>query len=178
MTGKEGKEDGDTMKTYLFVTLFTVVLAATTPELPISPRPDIPTPSLVQLEKDWDAHLREKYQSLSVEQRPSSETEWVEFIAPKYEASYEYTLIDKTRVDLLNRKYAFEVDWANKSLKWAEAIGQAGWYAHNTHRKPAVLLLLPDKEEGTMRNVYRCRTTCELYKVTVFVEDLTKYTKE
>lgn len=142
---------------------------------PISPRPDVPTPQLVQLEKDWDAHLREKYQSLPVEQRPENETEWVKFLAPKYEAVYEYRLLDQTRVDLLNRKYAFEVDWANKSLKWAEAIGQAGWYAHNTHRKPAVLLLVPDKTEGTMRNVYRCRVTCELYKITIFVEDITKY---
>jgi hypothetical protein len=154
-----------------------ILVSAVFSQEPISPRPDIPTPSLIQLEEEWDSVLKERYQTLPDEQRPSSETEWVEFIAPKYEASTEYVLIDRTRVDLLNREYAFEVDWADKSLKWAEAIGQAGWYAHNTHRKPAVLLLVPNKEEGTMRNIYRCRTTCELYKVAVFVEDLTKYTR-
>ena len=156
---------------------FCAFIMAEQPQKPTSPRPDISTPQLVQLEKDWDVHLREKYQNLPVEQRPKNETEWVKFIAPKYEAVVEYRLIDQTRVDLLNRKYAFEVDWANKSLKWAEAIGQAGWYAHNTHRKPAVLLLMPDKTEETIRNIYRCRVTCEVYKIPLFVEDLTKYTK-
>ena len=165
------------MKMFYAWVLMVASAMAVQPEIPISPRPDIPTPALIQLEKDWDTHLRDKYQNLSVEQRPSNETEWVKFIAPKYEASTEYVLIDRTRIDLLNRKYAFEVDWADKSLKWAEAIGQAGWYAHNTHRKPAVLLLVPNKDEGTMRNIYRCRTVCELYKIPVFVEDLTKYTK-
>lgn len=143
---------------------------------PISPRPDIPTPQLTQLKEDWIKNLRQKYLNLPIEQRPKSERDWCKFLAPKYEASYEYTLIDRTRVDLLNRKYAFEVDWANKSLKWAEAVGQAGWYAHNTHRKPAVLLLVPDKSESTMRNVYRCRVSCQFYNIPIFIEDLTKIT--
>jgi len=51
----------------------------------------------------------------------------------------EYVLPDRTRVDCLTGKYAVEVDFAPK---WAEAIGQALYYASVTGRTPAVLLIM------------------------------------
>jgi len=63
----------------------------------------------------------------------------------------EYVLFDKTRVDMLTADYAIEVDW---SKKWAEAVGQASYYAAITHKKAGILLLL--KSDDDMRFVYRC----------------------
>ncbi len=53
----------------------------------------------------------------------------------------EFRLADKTRVDCLLEKYAIEVDFASK---WAESIGQSLYYAQQTSRKPAVLLIMED----------------------------------
>lgn len=87
-----------------------------------------------------------------------------ERLAPKYNASTEVILWDKTRVDLLNDEYAIEVDWAPK---WAEAIGQATWYSLVTNRNPAVLLLVRGGEE---RFVYRATACCARLEYTLFVE--------
>lgn len=59
------------------------------------------------------------------------------------DGAIEYRLPDATRVDCLLDDYAVEADWAHK---WAEAIGQALYYADQTHRKPGILLIvkLPD----------------------------------
>ncbi len=51
----------------------------------------------------------------------------------------EYVLPDRTRVDCLTDEYAVEVDFAPK---WAEAIGQALYYASVTGKTPAVLLIM------------------------------------
>ncbi len=51
----------------------------------------------------------------------------------------EYVLPDRTRVDCLTDEYAVEVDFARK---WAEAIGQALYYATVTGKRPAVLLIM------------------------------------
>jgi len=51
----------------------------------------------------------------------------------------EYVLPDRTRVDCLTKEFAVEVDFAGK---WAEAIGQALYYASVTGKRPAVLLIM------------------------------------
>jgi len=55
----------------------------------------------------------------------------------------EYRLKDRTRVDCLIDTHAIEVDFAKK---WAESIGQSLYYASQTSRKPAVLLIMEDEE--------------------------------
>ena len=55
----------------------------------------------------------------------------------------EYRLKDKTRVDCLIDTHAIEVDFAKK---WAESIGQSLYYASQTSRKPAVLLIMEDEK--------------------------------
>jgi len=64
----------------------------------------------------------------------------------------EYTLKDKTRVDCLLDEYAIEVDFAQK---WAESIGQSLYYASQTSRKAAVLLIMEDevKDEKYLRRL-------------------------
>lgn len=56
----------------------------------------------------------------------------------------EYTLKDKTRVDCLLDTHAIEVDFAQK---WAEGIGQSLYYASQTARKAAVLLIIEDMQK-------------------------------
>jgi len=51
----------------------------------------------------------------------------------------EVVLDDGARVDCLTDEYAIEFDFAPK---WAEAIGQALYYAEKTGRKPGVVLIL------------------------------------
>lgn len=51
----------------------------------------------------------------------------------------EYVLDDQARVDCLTDEYAIEFDFANK---WAEAIGQALYYAKKTGRRPGIVLIM------------------------------------
>lgn len=64
----------------------------------------------------------------------------------------EYMLQDKTRIDCLLDDYAIEVDFAQK---WAESIGQSLYYASQTSKKPAVLLIMedPQKDEKYLRRL-------------------------
>ncbi|GAB2507309.1 hypothetical protein [Microbulbifer agarilyticus] len=63
----------------------------------------------------------------------------------------EYVLPDRTRVDCLTATHAVEFDFAPK---WAEAIGQALYYASQTDRKAAVVLILRSpKDERYVRRI-------------------------
>lgn len=56
----------------------------------------------------------------------------------------EHVLPDDTRVDCLTEEYAIEFDFCQK---WAEAIGQALYYAIRTGRKPGIVLILEDESD-------------------------------
>ena len=51
----------------------------------------------------------------------------------------EFVLEDGARVDCLTEEYAIEFDFAPK---WAEAIGQALYYAKKIGKKPGVVLIM------------------------------------
>ena len=53
----------------------------------------------------------------------------------------EHRLTDGTRIDCLTATHAVEVEWP---AHWAQAIGQAMWYAQATGRRAAILLLARD----------------------------------
>ena len=57
----------------------------------------------------------------------------------KYHGIMEYRLNDDTRVDCLTKNYAVEFDFA---YKWAESIGQSLYYAQETGKKPAIVLII------------------------------------
>jgi len=103
-----------------------------------------------------------------VAQEPISfrETVEAERIAPKYNAEIEVRLWDSTRVDLLNDEYAIEVD---RPSKWAEAIGQAGYYAELTNRKPGIILLVSDMKRES-KYIYRCQTVCAKWGIRLWLE--------
>lgn len=76
----------------------------------------------------------------------------------------EFRLPDASRVDILTSTLAIEVDWAKK---WAEAIGQAIFYALVTDRTPAILLLLRGKETEA-RYLERARMAAGRLQIAVF----------
>jgi len=150
------------MKSNIFITVcWTVgfmfaavaIAAETTHPIPILPDPDISSANRIKLEDQWTEHLRNKYDALT--EKPSNETQWCEFLKNKYESVTEYVLFDGSRVDYLNREYAIEADWA-KGLKIYEAVGQAKYYARITHKKPAILLLVKEKDEASKKSIYKC----------------------
>jgi len=68
----------------------------------------------------------------------------------KLSGKMEYTLKDRTRVDCLTDEYAIEVDFAKK---WAESIGQSLFYAQMTGKKPAVGLIVGEKEHRFLKRL-------------------------
>lgn len=82
----------------------------------------------------------------------------------------ERRLWDGTRVDILTKNWAVEVDWASK---WTEAIGQCQWYAANTERTPGVCLLVKDFATES-HYIYRCKTVCENLDIHLWLVDTKK----
>jgi len=160
------------------------------PTVPVSPNPDIPEPELKVLKQEWREYFRRKWLATPHDEKPYSEREWQEFIKEKYEADTEQYLFDGSRVDMVNRVFAIEVDWADKNNKWAEAFGQAAWYAARTHRKPAILLLMrvsirsgqnDSKDMIALRkrvaaNCYKAMIVAESNGTRVYLEKLYHYT--
>lgn len=87
-------------------------------------------------------------------------------LAPKYQAETEARQWDDTRVDLLTPTHAIEADWPRK---WAEAIGQALYYAELTGKRPGIVLLISDPA-AEARYVYRCQTVCAKHGITLYIE--------
>lgn len=72
----------------------------------------------------------------------------------------EYRLDDGSRVDCLTDEYAIEYDFANK---WAEAIGQALYYAEKTGKKPMIVLIL--KNDKQKKHLPKVEVLCKKYGV-------------
>jgi hypothetical protein len=62
----------------------------------------------------------------------------------------EVTLPDRTRADCLTESYAVEIEFADK---WKSGIGQSLWYAMQTGKKAAIVLVI----EKTVHNKYWIR---------------------
>jgi len=93
-------------------------------------------------------------------------------LAGRYNGKREVILWDETRVDLLTPTHAIEVDWA-KGSKWAEAIGQALYYAELTGKKPGIILLTEDPR-ADRRFIFRCQTVCSKYGIRLWIERVVK----
>jgi hypothetical protein len=84
-------------------------------------------------------------------------------LCKKLNGVIEYKLPDKTRIDCLTDDYAIEIDWAKK---WAEGIGQALYYAQQTNKKPAVALIVSEKDE---RYLKRLKSVADKFKIKIIV---------
>lgn len=82
----------------------------------------------------------------------------------------ERRLWDGTRVDVLTKLFACEVDWAPK---WAEAIGQSLWYANVVGRDPIVILLVKDFDRER-RYIYRAQVVCTEQEIGLWMVDTKK----
>ena len=96
----------------------------------------------------WAAHLKleKEYQR-----------EWCE----RHGGILEYVLDDGARVDCLTETHAVEFDFMEK---WAECIGQAGYYADKTGKIPACVLIIEDPEKAPVF-IERLRRTAARFKV-------------
>ena len=90
-----------------------------------------------------------------------TERYWQDIVHEVTGGEKEYRLDDGTRVDLLLREYACEIDWSNK---WAEGIGQAIYYSKKTGKEPLVLLLVKkDGWEKYRDRVVFCGVRCWVF---------------
>jgi hypothetical protein len=73
----------------------------------------------------------------------------------------EYRLPDAARIDCLTDTHAIEFDFA---AKWAEAIGQALYYAGQTGRKPGIVLIINgnDRDRAYIDRLERTIKTASL----------------
>lgn len=74
----------------------------------------------------------------------------------------EYVLEDRTRVDCLTDEYAIEVDFAKK---WAEGIGQSLYYGYMTDKKPAIALIIGQKDQ---RYIKRLETVSKKLNIKIY----------
>jgi len=76
----------------------------------------------------------------------------------------EYVLSDRARVDCLTEEYAIEFDFASK---WAEAIGQALYYALMTGKKPGVVLIM--EKPSDKRQLKRLEAVAKWNNIKVWI---------
>ena len=88
------------------------------------------------------------------------EKEYQNVWCARHNGEIEYTLDDNTRVDCLTEDYAIEFDFA---YKWAEAVGQALYYAAKTNKKPGIVLII--EKERDKRNLKRLEFLTDKYNI-------------
>lgn len=69
--------------------------------------------------------------------------------------------IPNGRIDIVTNEYAIEIE---KASNWKESIGQALWYALNTNKKPAIILIL--ESESDYKHLIQLQTTIDYGKLT------------
>jgi len=95
------------------------------------------------------------------------EKQYQEHFCNKLGGVTEHVLKDKTRVDCLLDEYAIEVDFAQK---WAESIGQSLYYASQTSRKAAVLLIIEDSKKDA-KYLQRLKDVSEIHRIDIWTID-------
>jgi len=77
----------------------------------------------------------------------------------------EQSLLDRARIDCLTDEYAIEVDF---SKKWAESVGQSLYYAEMTGKKPAVALIVSQKQKD-QKHLKRLEVLANKYGIKIFI---------
>lgn len=73
-----------------------------------------------------------------------NEAHYQRLAAKELQGEVEVVLKDKTRVDILTKTHAIEVDWASK---WAEGIGQSLHYSGMTGKDAGLVLIVKDDKD-------------------------------
>ena len=91
------------------------------------------------------------------------ERHYQELLCNKLDGKMEYVLKDRTRVDCLTDEYAIEVDFAKK---WAQSIGQSLFYGYMTGKKPAIAIIMDNKDK---RYFKRVNLVAKKQKIKIFI---------
>ncbi len=91
---------------------------------------------------------------------PHKEKEYQSVWCAQHNGITEYILDDKARVDCLTEDYAIEFDFA---YKWAEAVGQALYYAAKTNKKPGIVIII--EKERDKRSLKRLEILTDKYNI-------------
>ncbi len=83
----------------------------------------------------------------------------------KFGGIMEYRLEDRTRVDCLLDEYAIEVDFAPK---WAESVGQSLYYAAQTSRKAAVVLIMENMQQDK-KYLHRLENVSKAHDIDIWI---------
>ena len=97
----------------------------------------------------------------------NKEKVYQQYFCDKFGGITEYRLHDQTRVDCLSKEYAFEVDFAQK---WAESVGQSLYYASETSKQAAVLLIMEDIPKDT-KYLHRLKKVSRQHKIDIWTID-------
>jgi hypothetical protein len=103
----------------------------------------------------------------SYARRLKPEKYYQEIWCAEHKGRLEYVLEDRTRVDCLTCEYAVEVEFADK---WAEAVGQALYYAMITNKKPGIVIIIEKPEER--RFLIRLAKLAKKFNITVWEVDV------
>lgn len=96
------------------------------------------------------------------------EVDWSRWIATQ--ADHDPILVCEVRtrsgkrVDILTDHEAIEVEWVSK---WYQAVGQSGFYAIETGRQPAIVLLSAGNDE---KEILLCQAVCARYGIRLYVQ--------
>lgn len=97
--------------------------------------------------------------TLARPQETARETDWSGYLAERMGGEAEHRLPDGSRVDILTKTTAWEVEWPEK---WPQSIGQAVYYGALTNRRPGVLLLMGKGDNATELKYYlRAALVCQ-----------------
>jgi len=88
-------------------------------------------------------------------QQKLSEHDYSVYIQSLIGGQREYS-VPNGRVDLVTDKYAIEIE---KASNWKESIGQSLWYALNTNKEPAIILIVESNED--YKHVIRLQSTLD-----------------
>ena len=79
--------------------------------------------------------------SLLSAKRLNKESVYQKVFADYIQGQTEYKLLDKSRVDIITKEHAIEVDFANK---FYESVSQALYYALMTDKNPGIVIIVED----------------------------------
>ena len=87
----------------------------------------------------------------------------------------EYVLPGGARIDCLTNTHAIEADW---SSKWAEAIGQAAYYASQTGLKPGIIFIYKEGKATPCQHYERLVNTLHWLALDLDIWELNGTCKE
>lgn len=102
------------------------------------------------------------HSSITLAANLHKEKEYQNVWCAQHNGEIEYVLDDKTRVDCLTDDYAIEFDFA---YKWAEAVGQALYYAAKTSKKPGIVIIIEKDNDKDKRNLKRLEILTDKYNI-------------